>query len=239
MDRIHYFADNEFCAEGVISNGMVALKKLSDIKDEPLHDHDFVEIVYIHDGKGAHYVNGVEYLVQKGDLLYINYGCTHSFKVYEKLVASNDIKFIAFDLNALACVAEQLVDNGAEIADACLHLCLLFRRGVNHRHAVIHHGRTGLHVVDVIVQILRKSSCRFSLVSHRNIVNGWQINYILCILLAFSQSLIQIIQKGCLSASIDAHDNIDIRMCRKLYFLMIPDVYIYIFNMYLCHNCTL
>lgn len=89
MDRIHYFADNEFCAKGVISNGMVALKQLSDIKDEPLHDHDFVEIVYIHDGKGAHYVNGVEYLVQKGDLLYINYGCTHSFKVYEKLVASN------------------------------------------------------------------------------------------------------------------------------------------------------
>ena len=23
MDRIHYFADNEFCAEGVISNGML------------------------------------------------------------------------------------------------------------------------------------------------------------------------------------------------------------------------
>ena len=89
MERIHYFADNEFCAEGVISNGMLALKQLSDIKDEPLHDHDFVEIVYIHDGKGAHCIDGIEYPVQKGDLLYINYGCTHSFKVYERLIASN------------------------------------------------------------------------------------------------------------------------------------------------------
>ena len=34
MDRIHYFADNEFCAEGVISNGMVALKQLSDMWEQ-------------------------------------------------------------------------------------------------------------------------------------------------------------------------------------------------------------
>lgn len=87
--RIHYTAENDFHGDGVVSNGMIALKQLSDINDEPLHDHDFVEIVYIHDGKGAHYVNGVEYQVQKGDLLYINYECTHSFKVYERLIASN------------------------------------------------------------------------------------------------------------------------------------------------------
>lgn len=89
MEHAHYFAENEFQSEDVISGEMMALKQLADVKDEPLHDHDFVEIVYIHDGKGAHYVNGVEYPVQKGDILYINYGCTHSFKVYEKLIASN------------------------------------------------------------------------------------------------------------------------------------------------------
>lgn len=86
---LHYFAGNEFTAKDVLSEGDIAVKRLTDIRDEPLHDHDFVEIVYIHDGKGVHCINGVEYPVRKGDLLYINYGCTHSFKVYEKLIASN------------------------------------------------------------------------------------------------------------------------------------------------------
>lgn len=98
MEVFHYFAKDEFQSKDVLSADMIALKQLSDIRDESLHDHDFVEIVYIHDGKGAHFINGVEYPVQKGNLLYINYGCTHSFKVYEKLVASNlMIKLDYFD----------------------------------------------------------------------------------------------------------------------------------------------
>ncbi|MBQ8375302.1 MAG: AraC family transcriptional regulator [Clostridia bacterium] len=84
METNHYLAKNEFKDDEA-----VAIKWLSDGKDERVHDHDFVEIVYIIDGRGAHYVNGVEYAVQRGDLVYINYGCTHGFKVQEKLIAYN------------------------------------------------------------------------------------------------------------------------------------------------------
>jgi hypothetical protein len=36
-----------------------------------------------------HYIDGEEFAVKSGDLLFINYGCTHAFHVDEKLIAYN------------------------------------------------------------------------------------------------------------------------------------------------------
>lgn len=47
---------------------------------EKIHIHDFIEMVYILSGSGSHIINQVEYKVKKGDLLFINYGQTHSFQ---------------------------------------------------------------------------------------------------------------------------------------------------------------
>lgn len=44
------------------------------------HMHDFIEIVYIRDGSAVQCVNDVEYTVKRGDLIFINYGATHSFR---------------------------------------------------------------------------------------------------------------------------------------------------------------
>lgn len=68
---------------------MVAIKKICDYRDEEIHDHDFVEIVYIMEGSGKHSIDGEEFIVKAGDLLFINYGCTHSFSLEDKLVAYN------------------------------------------------------------------------------------------------------------------------------------------------------
>lgn len=69
---------------------MVAIKKICDHRNEALHDHDFVEIVYIIEGASKHYINGEEFAVKAGDLLFINYGCTHSFSLDDQqLVAYN------------------------------------------------------------------------------------------------------------------------------------------------------
>lgn len=48
---------------------------------EEIHTHDFIEMVYILQGTGAHRINSVTYNVKKGDLLFINYKETHSFTV--------------------------------------------------------------------------------------------------------------------------------------------------------------
>lgn len=47
--------------------------------DSEIHTHDFIEAVYICGGNGIHTVNNISYEVKKGDLLFINYGQTHSF----------------------------------------------------------------------------------------------------------------------------------------------------------------
>lgn len=46
---------------------------------ESLHTHDFIEIVYVLSGKMSQVMNGQKYEVKHGDILFMNYGCTHSF----------------------------------------------------------------------------------------------------------------------------------------------------------------
>lgn len=46
---------------------------------QPPHLHDFIEFVYIIQGKFVHTVDNMQYPVTKGDLVVINYNQTHSF----------------------------------------------------------------------------------------------------------------------------------------------------------------
>ena len=55
-----------------------------DREEMPVHEHDFIEIVYILDGNADQSVNEETYRVRRGDLLFINYGSTHSFAAREK-----------------------------------------------------------------------------------------------------------------------------------------------------------
>ena len=44
---------------------------------EESHTHDFIEIVYILSGTMIHVIDGIRYDVMRGDILFMNYGCTH------------------------------------------------------------------------------------------------------------------------------------------------------------------
>lgn len=57
--------------------------------DEPEHLHEFIEIVYVMDGAGVHGINGVEYRVRRGALLFINYRQTHYFKTDREMEICN------------------------------------------------------------------------------------------------------------------------------------------------------
>jgi AraC-like DNA-binding protein len=81
---LHYRAAEEFQ-----SDAMVAIKKICDCRNEAIHDHDFVEIVYIIEGASKHYINGEEFSVETGDLLFINSGCTHAFELDDMFIAYN------------------------------------------------------------------------------------------------------------------------------------------------------
>jgi AraC-like DNA-binding protein/mannose-6-phosphate isomerase-like protein (cupin superfamily) len=44
----------------------------------PPHKHDYIEIQYIMNGSGIHYINGQPYEVQRGSMLFLNYGDIHA-----------------------------------------------------------------------------------------------------------------------------------------------------------------
>ena len=71
--EVTYFED-KFYMDGAFS----AKRKFS--HSTAKHTHDFIEIVYVIKGKGTHVVDGRSYPTSSGDLLFINYGCTHSFE---------------------------------------------------------------------------------------------------------------------------------------------------------------
>ena len=48
-------------------------------KDVIEHSHDFIEIVFVTGGTAEQKVNGNEYKVSRGDVVFINYKATHSF----------------------------------------------------------------------------------------------------------------------------------------------------------------
>jgi AraC family L-rhamnose operon transcriptional activator RhaR len=48
--------------------------------DLPMHTHDFVEIAYISEGRGIHYVGGDQIFVEPGDLFVIAIGTPHVFR---------------------------------------------------------------------------------------------------------------------------------------------------------------
>lgn len=58
-------------------------------QNEPEHTHAFIEIVYILSGKGSHSINGTWYPVERGNLLFINFGQTHSFCALDNMEIVN------------------------------------------------------------------------------------------------------------------------------------------------------
>jgi len=70
-------------------------------KDEPEHTHEFLEIVYVKKGKGWHCINGACNEFKKGDIIFINFGQSHSFRPNENMSIVNILispQFIDNDL---------------------------------------------------------------------------------------------------------------------------------------------
>ena len=69
-----------FQSEDYIPTGKtIGIFSLSQSRPEGAHKHDFIELVYITAGDSLQLVDGAEYQVRRGDLIFINYGATHAF----------------------------------------------------------------------------------------------------------------------------------------------------------------
>lgn len=68
-----------FRSKSVIGDGDIGIRKVDVRQGFPLHTHDYIELEYICDGEGVHTVDGEEFHVRRGDMIFMNYGATHSF----------------------------------------------------------------------------------------------------------------------------------------------------------------
>ena len=48
-----------------------------------LHTHNFLELVYVTEGKGIHFLNDKEALVQKGDYFIIDFNSGHKYTAFK------------------------------------------------------------------------------------------------------------------------------------------------------------
>ena len=86
-------------------NQNIHLLECSAKRPEPLHRHDFIELVYILSGNGIHEINGDQYSLSHGDFLFMNIGCSHCFSSEEGFRYVNILlspKILANTENALA-----------------------------------------------------------------------------------------------------------------------------------------
>ncbi len=77
-------------AENYIEQGMsLGIFKSSCDEPQPVHTHDFAEIVYILDGRATETVNGRDVELSRGSLLFINRGSTHEFTPKDRFTYYN------------------------------------------------------------------------------------------------------------------------------------------------------
>lgn len=77
-------------AEQHIANGRtIGISRQIHYKPEPLHAHEFIEVVYILSGKAIQHVDAECYEVERGDVIFINYGSLHAFEPLEDLELVN------------------------------------------------------------------------------------------------------------------------------------------------------
>ena len=68
----------------------------------PPHHHDFAELAYTYSGRARHIVDGVEYPVERGTLIFINYNSGHAIEIDEKVVQIDILLSPAFISKELA-----------------------------------------------------------------------------------------------------------------------------------------
>lgn len=56
----------------------------------PIHQHEFIELVYVVEGETTHYVDGKPFRVNSGEIMVIDYNQSHSFSIHE------DMKYFNF-----------------------------------------------------------------------------------------------------------------------------------------------
>lgn len=78
-----------YSKEDIIENRMISVMYREDPKDSPVHTHDFLEIIYIIEGRAIHNCKGKQTPITKGNYFLIDYNSEHQI-----VCKSHDFKVI-------------------------------------------------------------------------------------------------------------------------------------------------
>ena len=111
IDRTLYMEsqENRINAEKLLAAGkMITLRTHTRFIHFPEHTHDYVEVVYMCEGKTTHIVSGIEIPLKKGELLFLSQSVTHEIKKAEENdVAVNFIVLPEFFSKILDAMGEE------------------------------------------------------------------------------------------------------------------------------------
>ena len=112
----------------------------------PEHMHEFIEIVYVKEGKSTHFADGSSFEVNSGDILFIDYNQSHSFHVH-----SDKLQF--FNLLVKPEYISRTLSNAENIYDIFSFFILdkYFESGRN-RVSLIHFSGTDKLELDVLAE---------------------------------------------------------------------------------------
>jgi len=66
-----------------VSNYKISVRTTETSHLMDYHEHDFLELAYVMEGKAEHFVNGASYTISKGDYFIIDYGVQHKYRKLE------------------------------------------------------------------------------------------------------------------------------------------------------------
>ncbi len=116
---------------------------------ENLHTHEFLEIVYVRSGKAIEKVDGQEYEVSHGDMIFINYKSTHSF------VPAGDYSYVNISFSPET-VSEAIITRENAFALLCLTAFNDMRRDAD-GGKVSFFGRERKEIDDIMEAMLREN----------------------------------------------------------------------------------
>lgn len=136
----------EFKSKDFMKNGEdINIFKLRCKKDNSVHTHDFIELVYIAEGSGTEIIGGKSFYVKRGDLVFVNHGQTHGFTP-----DTSGMTYINIMLN-LNFISEKLVNSDNAFEMLTLSAYDDIRDGIDTGINVVSFSGDELEEVDMVV----------------------------------------------------------------------------------------
>lgn len=70
---------NCYSTADFLGDGVISVESISDTAVVPAHSHEFIEMIYLSDGRALHTCKGKAERMEKGDYVFVDYGAVHGF----------------------------------------------------------------------------------------------------------------------------------------------------------------